>query len=261
MSVVPMDKYIAVETRDTLPHDVQEIAVLINEVIAWTSFDPRFARDVGIPTCCRVFDVMLALPCFCPPLLIFWPFLCSEKTNFENRIRNQYWILTETELKVVTKDHDACCLPGCIKAGDSVQTIPLEGIADCWTDDDSNAFVITCLEPLPMVYVYTGTYERSDDIPQHEAIGYGLARRHSFIREVLNRRDIVKGNHSLNASERGVAPALVISRGDSPTSAADRMKDITELLNGGVLTGEEFLQKRKDIIDSIFDCNTRPYEY
>ncbi len=93
---------------------------------------------------------------------------------------------------------------------------------------------------------------RSDHIPQHEAIGYGLARRHSFIREVLNRRDIVKGNHSLNASGRGVVPALVISRGDSPTSAADRVKDITELLNGGVLTGEEFLQKRKDIIiDSI----------
>ena len=102
-----------------------------------------------------------------------------------------------------------------------------------------------------MLYVDTASFVRKEGGQQHETMGYGLARQDWFIREVLNRRDIVKGNHLLNACEGAAVATPVMERSGSATSAADRMKEITELHNSGVLTREEFLEKRKDIIDSI----------
>ncbi|KAI2488663.1 hypothetical protein MHU86_25717 [Fragilaria crotonensis] len=252
MRVVPKDNYIAVEMNESLPQDVHEMAALRNEVIAWTSFDPAFARDVGAYACCRAFcpfPISFA-PCFLPLMLIFWPCFCCAKSDFENKIQNQYWILTETELKVVTKDHDGC-LPGCIKAGGSVQTIPLESITDFGSNNARSGCGNSCCKPLPMIYVDTASFVTNEWSPEHEAMGYGLARQDWLIREVLNRRNNVKGNHSLNSCEGAVVVAPVMERGGSTRSAADRMKDITELHNSGVLTREEFLEKRKDIVDSI----------
>ncbi|KAI2488661.1 hypothetical protein MHU86_25715 [Fragilaria crotonensis] len=252
MSVVPKDSYTAVETEDTLPQDVHEIAALRNDVLAWTSLDPEFAQDVGIYDFDSAFCAFIFLPCFWPHLLIMSPLLCFAKTNFENRIRNQYWILTDTELKIVTKNYDVCCLPGCINSGDSVQTIPLESITECGSNNPRKGFVTSCCKPLSKLYVDTAGFVRKDGSPEHEIIGYGLARQDWFIREVMNRRDIVKGNHSLNACCEGAVVATpVMERGGSTRSAADRMKDITELHNSGVLTREEFFEKRKDIVDSI----------
>lgn len=235
----------SIETKDSLPQDVHEMAVLRNKVIAWTSLDPVVARDVGTSALCHSRGASLFLPCFWPHLLV-----CVANTFVDNKIRNQYWILTATELKVVTKDHDGCCFPECIKTGDSVQTIPLDSIVDCGSSNARNRCVNLWHTPLSKLYVDTKGHNTWSP---HKACGYGLAHHDWFVREVLNRRDIlVSGKQSLNASSDGAVVATpAMERGGSTRSEDHRMKDITELYNSGVVTSEEFLEKRKDIMDSM----------
>lgn len=255
MSSVSKGNDAVIGTKDSLPHDIREIAMLRSEVIAWTALDPALAPNVGPSSCCTVFGIFLIIPCFWPHLLLMWPCLCSMKTKIENTIRSQYWILTETELKIVIKHHDTCCIPGCSEAGDSVQSIPLENITDCGTQALGKGFTNSCVKPLPIIYVDTAGHVKVENGPAHEAMGYGLARQEWFIREILNRRDIVKGggggymqrDHEFSSA---VVATPVMERG-STKSPGDRIKDITDLRMSGVLTQEEFENKRQEIINSI----------
>ncbi|KAI2488654.1 hypothetical protein MHU86_25708 [Fragilaria crotonensis] len=227
------------KTKNSLPRDVHEMAVLRNEVIAWTSLDPEVGRDLGTSALCQSIGAFLILPCFWPHLL-----LRASTTSCDNEIRNQYWILTETELKVVDKDHEDCCIPGCCTSGDSVRTIPLDSITDCKSDDARNGCGSLCCTPMSTVRVYSkGPYG---------PVGKGLAHRDWFVHELLNRRDIINGKHSLNACCEGeVVATPAMERGGSARSATDRMKDVTELYLSGVLTSDEFLEKKKEIIGLI----------
>ncbi|KAI2488658.1 hypothetical protein MHU86_25712 [Fragilaria crotonensis] len=253
---VPEKSFVTNETEDGLPRDVHEMAGLKDKVIAWTTLDPEFAPDVGASAFCNSFGVYLFLPCLLPQLLFAWPIHCAEKTAYEYTLRNQYWILTETELKVVTRDHkcSSCC------TGKLVKTIPLEEISISGSVTAGNGCVNECCQELPFLYVSTASFW-PDEHTLHEAMGYGLARQDWFIREVLNRRDIVVATPVM---ERGDSPGSATNHmkdftelrnsgvlKDVLRTATDRMNDIIELHNSGVLTREEFLQKRKCIIDSI----------
>ena len=252
-----------VGTKDSLPHDVAELAILRSEVIAWTALDPQLAPDVGsfawtapvvVQSCfvCSAYVVPFALcvgpfPFFWPFLVTSLPFICASKTTFENSIRSQYWILTETDLKVVTKSHDQCCIPGFCENGHSVQSIPLKDITYCGTKEYENGSANYLCKPLPTLFIDTAIGGAL-----HAAIGYGFANRSWFAREVLNRRDIVKGmvvpDH---AFAEAVVAAPVMERGTTAISAGDRIKDITDLRTSGILTKEEYDKKRQEIIDSI----------
>jgi hypothetical protein len=255
MSFVSKGIDAVIGTKDSLPHDIREIAMLRSEVIAWTALDPALAPNVGPYSCGTFFGIYLTLPCFWPHLLCIWPCLCKMKTKLENTIRSQYWILTETELKVVIKHHDTCCIPGYSEAGDFVQSIPLENITDCGAQAVGKGFTNSCVKPLPIIFVDTAGHVNMENGSAHEAMGYGLARQEWFIREILNRRDIVKAggcgyvqrDHAFSAS---VVATPIMERG-SAKSPGDRIKDITDLHMSGVLTQEEFEKKRQEIINSI----------
>jgi hypothetical protein len=110
-----LPSYPALESDATLPADIRAIANLRHRVVVWTALDPSREAEVdGYVS--HVFG-------FCAPPCA-WPFLYAEKVNLANSIRGQYWILTETELKVVVTRHDAGCIPGWREVGDVVQTIP-----------------------------------------------------------------------------------------------------------------------------------------
>ena len=240
-------------TKDSLPHDIAEMAILTNEVIAWTALDPQLAPDVKLFFCSHYWPSLCAFvvcPLSWPFLVISLPIICDSKARLEHSIRSQYWILTETDLKVVTKSHDKCCIPGCCESGHSVVSIPLECITNCGTKEYGNGSTHCFCKLLPILFIDTAGHSLFTQGVHVE--GYGLANRAWFAREVLKRRDIVKGivvpNH---AFAEAVVEAPVMERGTTAKSAADRIKDVTDLRTSGILTQEEYDKKRQEIIDSI----------
>ena len=133
----------------SLPADVRQAARLRSRVIMWSHLDPALSDELGRFLCCRTFGPFLMLPCFWPHLLCVWPCLCGMKAASRNEAVSQYWILTETELKIVTMDHDATCCPGCCRTGDQVKTVPLENITDVGVDARGSGMANSCAGDLP----------------------------------------------------------------------------------------------------------------
>jgi hypothetical protein len=233
----------------SLPDDIRAIANLRHRVVAWTTLDPNHESEVDGYVCGRTFGMLAILPCFWPHLLLCLPCLCAAKVNSVNTIRGQYWILTETELKVIVTRHNAGCIPGCCEVGDMVQTIPLENITDCGVSGRATGLVNRCAGSLPEIYVDTASVTQGKI---HEATGIALAQHELFVQAILNQRDVVKGCAvgSPNAMVAATAVYPEMERGaERPT--ADRIKEITTLYESGVLTKDEFDKKRQEIIDSI----------
>jgi hypothetical protein len=229
-------------TKHNLPEHVRQVAGLRSEVIAWTQLDPDLETKLGRYSCCRTFGPLLVLPCFWPHLLILWPCMWSAATNIANTARSQYWILTEQELRIISLDHDACCIPGSAKSGVNSKAIPLENITDVGLDDIGKGWVNKCAVDLPTIYVDTASSVG------HEVTGLALANYESFIREILDSRDAYKAGHRSGPSAMSTVDNVGITSGKS---SAERIAEITQLRDTGILTQQEYDQKRKEIISSI----------
>jgi hypothetical protein len=240
----------ATATKHNLPEHVRQCAGLRGEVITWTQIDPDLEHKVGRYACCRSFGPLVILPCFWPHLLVLWPCLWCAATKVENAARSQYWILTEQELRIVSLDHDSCCIPGCVNSGVTCKAIPLENITDAGLDAIGTGCINSCAVDLPTIYVDTASSGNTANGVGHEATGLALANYESFIRQILDGRDAYKtGNRSGPA-------AMSMQRVDNAgyvgdKSPAERIADIKELHESGILSQQEYDQKRKDIISSM----------
>jgi hypothetical protein len=241
---------VSVGTKVNLPDDIREMAGLRSEVLAWTALDPDHEGDIGHYACCQAFGPLLVLPCFWPHMIILSPCLCAACSANTNRIKNQYWILCDNELKIVSKSFDTCCIPGCSQSGNNIKTIPLANITDCGVQASGKGCTNQCTAQLPTIYVDTASVTASSP-GQHEATAVALAGSEWFVKEILNRRDIVMGRAGAPtyADAAVVEATVAMDRGDR--SAADRINEITKLHETGILTKEEFDKKRQDIIASI----------
>jgi hypothetical protein len=115
---------------------------------------------------------LVVLPCFWPYLLFLWPCLWSAATRVENAARSQFWILTEQELRIVSLDHEGCCIAGCVKSGVNCKVIPLENITDAGLDATGKGFLNKCAVDLPTIYVDTAS---SGNTASSVGRGHGLA--------------------------------------------------------------------------------------
>jgi hypothetical protein len=238
-----------VGTKHNLPEHVRAVAGLRNEVIAWTTLDPEHEGDIEGYAFCHSFGPLLV------HMIILSPCLCAACIGLSKKSKNQYWILTENELKIVSMSYDQCCFPGCFQSGNTVKTIPLENITDCGMHTIGNACGNQCVGSLPSVYVDTASSREG----LHEAEAVALAGHEWFVRETLNRRDIVKQGggaavpiHSTFAPTPVMATAVAMERGDTTRrSAAERINEITQLHQSGILTNEQYEKKKQDIVDSI----------
>jgi hypothetical protein len=228
-------------TKYNLPEDVRKVANVRGEIIAWTKLDPDLESTISRYICCVSFGPFLFCPCFWPHLIIMWPCLCWAKVASENAARSQYWILTEKELRVVCLDHDTCCVAGCSKSGIKSQAIPLENITDAALDARGTGYANQCAGDVPTIYVDTA----SSTPGMHDAVGLGLANYEWFIQQILDHRDAVKAG----GSYQGAPAAASMDR--SGKSAAERIREITELRDSGVLTQAEFNKKKEEIVASI----------
>jgi hypothetical protein len=250
-----------VGTSHNLPQDIREMSGLRDEVIAWTSLDPAHAHDIDSIVFWQTFGLFLVIPCLWPHLIIFGPCLYNGLYSTKNAMLSTYWILTETELKIVTRSYDKCVFPDCLQSGNIVKTIPLENITDCGLASQGTGYLARSTGSLPCIYVDTA----SSNAHAHEAMA--LAGQDWLIREILNRRDIVKQGHRMVA---GVAPpstidtssyyvpptfiatAVAMERGGTNhRSAEERIKELTKLRKGRYLTNEQYEKKKLEIIDSI----------
>jgi Short C-terminal domain len=232
-----------------LPTPVLEAAVLRNHaVVAWTKLDPALEDKVGSRVCVQSFGLFLFLPCFWPHLLVIWPCLWAGMSNAENTIKSQYWILTERELKVVTMDHFTCCVP-ISSSGTQVKTIPLENITDCGVVSVGKGCMNQCYDVLPTIYVDTA----SSGTTSREAVGVGLANHDSFIRKILDQRDVVKGVSAPSTFPTATAMVEPMQRGADVVvgSATERLKHVKELYDNGLISSSEYEKKRQDIIAAI----------
>jgi hypothetical protein len=232
-------------TKHNLPEHVRQVAGLRGEVITWTKIDPDLENQLERYACCRTFGPLLVLPCFWPHLLIIWPCLWSTAANIENTALSQYWILTEQELRIVSLDHDSCCIPGSAKSGVTCKTIPLENITDAGIDAIGKGCLNKCAADLPTIYVDTASATVG-----HEATGLALANYEYFIRQILDSRDAYKAAQRSGPSTMSMVRADNVGYADGKLPA-ERIANITELLNTGILSQQEYDQKRKEIISSM----------
>jgi hypothetical protein len=239
MSAVPE----GIGTDGTLPPEVRDVADLRGDVIAWTAFDPQYESDLRHFTRCMSCAVpALLLPCCWPLAVFFCPFFCAAGCSHYRDLKNQYWVLTSTELKVIT------CLT-------SVNSIPLENITDCGIQDTGR--LTECTGTLPSIYVRTRSGQDSHALLQYD--GYCLTGYIWFISEVRRRRDIVKSSLPpplsgyVDDPDVEVVTAIpVMDRGSSVNDSVEaRLQKIAKLHEDGIVTTEEYAKKRQEIIDSI----------
>jgi len=167
----------------------------------------------------------------------------------ENEFRSQYWVLTQDELRVVSLDHDASCCTGCSRTGDKVQSIPLENITDCGKDNRGNGCCNNLAGDLPTIYIDTASSGKasSGTSQNHEAVGYALKNYDWMVTSILSQRDIVKAGRLAPVAPVGQVIAV---RGDAKT-VKERLAELQNLLDSGVISYQEYTKKREDIISSL----------
>ena len=158
----------------------------------------------------------------------------------ENAARSQYWVLTQDELKVVSLDHDAFCCTGCSRTGDKVQSIPLENITDCGKDNRGNGWWNNLAGDLPSIYIDTASQK-------HEAVGYALKDYDWIVTSILSQRDALKAGRLAPVAPVG---QIIAVRGDAKT-VKERLAELQNLLDSGVISDQEYAQKREDILRSL----------
>jgi hypothetical protein len=218
-------------TKHDLPEHVRQVAGLRGEVIAWTQLDPDLEPKIGRYACLRTFGPLLCLPPFWIYLLFIWPCLCGLAKKEANAARSQYWIITEQELRIVSLDHDACCIPGTIKFGVNVKTVPLENITVAGLDAIGTGCMNKCAVDLPTIYIDTA----SQNGKGHEATGLALANYESFVRQILDSRDAYKAGHRSAPTAMSMQGVGDIGN-TSGKSSAERIAESAQLRDAGVLS-------------------------
>jgi hypothetical protein len=103
---------------------------------------------------------------------------------------------------------------------------------------------------LPTIYVDTASSGNTSNGVGHEATGLALANYESFIRQILDGRDASKAGHSSGPA------TMSMNRVDNAGYVGDklpaeRIADIKELYESGILSQQEYDQKRNEIISSM----------
>jgi hypothetical protein len=116
---------------------------------------------------------------------------------------------------------------------------------------------------LPNIYVDTASSYGGNAVAAgagvssaHEAIGTGLYDHATFIRRILDQRDVLKSGGGRFLPQATTAPAMAVAtvepmqRGGG-MSVTDRLKQVQELYDAGVISKTEYETKRRDVLSGI----------
>jgi hypothetical protein len=185
----------------TLPRNVRAVAGLRSPTIAWTTMDPKYERNFQE----WISDSMISdfiMRVVWVPLWIFiaqtmvlpmWVVVCFLFVPIKSypHPRNYYWILTETELKIVMVNHEQFFLKGIKQSGDFVRTIPLNSVVACGVEFGKRKPLV------PQLYVDIAEPEEdTDGTVTHTAEGLAVAGPDWLAQEILRRRDLLQQDAS-----------------------------------------------------------------
>lgn len=243
---------------DSLPKDVAAVANLRHNVLAWQTIEPSNADTLMKYVCCTTAGPLIALPCFWPHLCIlgigFGGCACAGARAQVEAIKHTYWVLTERDLLLVTTDHGNCfcpihgialCTPPLASSGNQVKAIPLENLTDISTDNKGR----NCFQACVPDYSYMSANTASSvnvgrGQPGNEGVLVGFNQEFDLRGKILDQRDIVK-----DGPKAPVAQAVV--RSDDGKSAKEKIKDLKEMLDDGLISQSEFDQKKADILANM----------
>jgi hypothetical protein len=252
---------------DLPPPEVCTAAILRGNdpVIAWTTFDPALT----VRSADYVRAMMIAFgPLPCLPGCVS-PGLRAHAKMVEHALKNQYWILTQRELKIVTMGHHA-------KSGHRAISIPLANITDCGIDTGGKRSWGAAhyqYDTLPSICIDTASGLGK---ASRKAVGVGLLNHDSFLRKILDQRLVVKGTRTSSSSSSSsssyalaatatttmttaITTAAVVPMqrgggtrtGTSCISVTDRMKQAKELYDQCLISLGEYEKKRQDILAGV----------
>lgn len=166
---------------DNLSSDDDDIVVAWTKVVETDKLARFYCKKLGL---CSIY-CYYCCPCFLYSLL---PLYCLGEIGKLNKYRNKYWILTRTELKIVSMAYDPFCTISRFQGRyDEVESIPLTDIAKGGIDNDEGSyFSDSCTSYESTIYVKTVTNKWY--------VGFGLIDSKDFLRKILNQCINVRKN-------------------------------------------------------------------
>ena len=222
-----------------LPMDVKMAANVERgtRVIAWTDFDPANESKLKKCSLCP----WAIIPCLIPIILP----IRTMYSSVARVIHEQFWVLTETELKVVTLAHTinvCCCCP--IRVNQQVQVIPLANITHAQIRTQPLE-PVTFGNPFPVgtpsLYVHTV----STGSHRPEAVGIGLRDIDEFFHRMMEQRNIVRNSGGGGAQNTAYSPP------GGNGSVEERLTTLKRLYEQGLVSKDEYEFKRQEIISSL----------
>jgi hypothetical protein len=193
------DPYVTDWTKGGLPKHIRDIIGFRDSapVIAWTSYDSKLPGSRWRDSCVVIGTPIPAV--LCPVYLVFGFYVNQVYFGLVFLIlvfglplwivrmavsKHLFWVLTETQLYIVSKQHDSfSTLPGIFVKGNSVLSIPIEHVADCGVVASFTMFGID----FP-----SKTFVDVVDKISHEHDDVNLANAERFAKEVLNQKTLLQ---------------------------------------------------------------------
>jgi len=208
-------------------------------VLYWSATDRTQPIQRGL--CCASAWPMMMLPCFWPHLLILGGPLCCISWCSKQDVQARYIVVTESTVEVVEVEHDKCCVPGCYRKGQEINSIPLENITDVVTDGKAKGCVTCCAPQFTELRIVTPTMATTagrNTIP-------GLAvYAHADIQELRTR--ILDQR---TATKQGGMIQMVAK--DSGQQVTEKLSALKNMLDNGLITQIEHDEKKKDILSKM----------
>lgn len=171
---------------------------------------------------------------YCPIAVIvlgLWAGISSAFNNIQ-KFRSTVFVLTTKELVVFVRDYRTVC--GC-SPGAQTKSIPLENITDASTDQRGR-----CGYQQDLLHVDTASSRPG----RHEATIFGFEGIPEFRNMILAQRDMAKAE--LGGLDAHLRPTLL----GEPTFA-DKLRELHDLVNQGILTEQEFNNQKEKILATM----------
>lgn len=199
----------------------------------------------------------LLLPCFWPHAVIVCTLggsccLVGNAAATAGMMKSRAFVLTEREVLIIQKECSSCycCFTPCsgCTTGEIIETLPLANITDLvFQGKGSNCCVTACITPPTEVLLQTntgcGVGQGTNKMPLAAMLGANREAIQRFKHAVLDQRDSLTGQ---------VAPTpMALGAPGHMAPAAQRMAQLKELQQQGLITAEEFERKRQAIIEQM----------
>ena len=172
---------------------------------------------------------------------------------------SQYFVLTNKEVLVVSLDHNASCCSGLCKTGDQVKTISLDKITGVDTDGTGKGLINMCAGDMSVMVITSTTTSNGGmavsnggpRVMMPAGQMFGADEEFDMKGKIMDAKDALEMSYrnQLGGNGGGV-PTQTMNRNDGK-SVMDRIKDLKELLDNGLIEQDDFDKQKAEILTSV----------